>query len=87
MGLMRAVPPSRSTTSASQWAGYWCRSCRSAEFRMRPSVRLAYDNGARQSMGATPDRGRGPGSRRGGPTGPLRARFTVWETGLDNPEH
>ncbi|GGT09881.1 hypothetical protein GCM10010254_32980 [Streptomyces chromofuscus] len=44
---MRAVPPSRSTTSASQWAGY---SCRSDGLCMGPRVRLAYDNGARQSV-------------------------------------
>ncbi|BCM70005.1 hypothetical protein EASAB2608_05339 [Streptomyces sp. EAS-AB2608] len=85
---MRAVPPSRSTTSASQWAGYWCRSCRSAEVCMGPRVRLASDNGARQSV---EDENAGPRPRSDATPerdeGPLRARFTMWETGLDNPEH
>ncbi|CAM5461848.1 hypothetical protein SALBM311S_00092 [Streptomyces alboniger] len=73
MGRMRAVPPSRNTTSASQWAGY---SCRSDEVCMGPRVRLAYDNGARQSAGD----GVGPRPRsdatKGRDEGPLRASFT-----------
>ncbi|GAA4126994.1 hypothetical protein GCM10022285_11910 [Streptomyces tunisiensis] len=44
---MRAVPPSRSTTSASQWAGY---SWRSDEVCMGPRLRLAFGGGARQSV-------------------------------------
>ncbi|GAA3163380.1 hypothetical protein GCM10010451_09260 [Streptomyces virens] len=53
---------------------------------MGPSVRLAYDNGARQSVG---DVCRAEAAVR--PVSrvrrmPLRAGFTMWETGLDNPE-
>ncbi|EFE66661.1 predicted protein [Streptomyces viridosporus ATCC 14672] len=85
MGRMRAVPPSRSTTSASQWAGY---SCRSDVVCMGPRVRLAHGNGARQSVeGDAPDRGRGPEPTREREQVPLPACFTVWETGLDNFEN
>ncbi|GGQ16046.1 hypothetical protein GCM10010266_44080 [Streptomyces griseomycini] len=54
---------------------------------MGPRVRLAYDNDARQSVeGDEPDRGRGPEPARERERVPLPACFTIWETGLDNPE-
>ncbi|GAA4996986.1 hypothetical protein GCM10023257_44490 [Streptomyces hyderabadensis] len=51
---------------------------------MGPRVRLAYDNGAGQSVG---DGKPGPrprsGPRAGRRTRSSRPRFTMWETGLD----
>ncbi|GAA2564315.1 hypothetical protein GCM10010424_00970 [Streptomyces lienomycini] len=50
---------------------------------MAPTVRLAYDNGAGQSVGdGSSDRGRGPTTARGG-TRAVPGTLHVWETGLD----
>ncbi|GAA3798878.1 hypothetical protein GCM10022206_42790 [Streptomyces chiangmaiensis] len=77
MGRMRAVPPSRSTTSASQWAGY---SCRSDAVCMGPRVRLASGIGARQPEGTEP--GSWGTDRR-----PFLGTLHLWNTGLDNLKH